>query len=124
MTLGKKDSRFSRNGKFAVMARKKRLSSQAANEPPRQHGIAFGYGRVSTVRQEISVEADRKQVEDYATYRLLPRGLTWGGWYCDASEGGKASFRGREAGGVLCQRLQRGDHVVIARLDLAFRSAV
>jgi DNA invertase Pin-like site-specific DNA recombinase len=99
-----------------------RARSLAAKQPPRDKAYVFGYGRVSTTQQEVSIEAQRKQCEDYANYRLIPQGLEWGGWYCDPAVSGKVPLKERKAGAVLCQRLQRGDHVVISKLDRAFRN--
>jgi DNA invertase Pin-like site-specific DNA recombinase len=102
----------------AELAEKERLALEAPKP------VAFGYGRVSTGKQEISIEAQQKQVEGYYNYRLQPIGLVWGGWYRDTAVSGKKPIKERKAGGALCERLRRGDHVILSRFDRGFRDAV
>lgn len=91
---------------------------------PKPHDpMAFGYGRVSTHRQELSIEVQRQQTHQYYLWKLSHDKVGWAEWYCDPAVSGKLSFREREAGFALSQRVQSGDHIIFAKLDRAFRNA-
>lgn len=86
--------------------------------------IAYGYGRVSTGKQEVSIEGQAHQVKAFYDYRLKDQGVAWGGWFQDTAVSGATKFKSRTAGAALCERLQAGDHVIFAKMDRAFRSAM
>src|SRR5262245_31102701 len=80
--------------------RKKKKKPEEAQATSK--GYVFGYGRVSTMKQEISIDAQQTQVEEYCKSRLTSTGnLSWGGWYCDPAVSGSDKFRQRPAGGKL-----------------------
>lgn len=86
--------------------------------------IAYAYGRVSTGKQEVSIEAQAHQAKAFYDWRLQPLGPTWGGWYADTAVSGATKLLQRTAGKALCERLRAGDHVIFAKMDRAFRSAM
>ena len=88
-----------------------------------------GYVRASTNKQRESPEIQQETIRAYCqAHGLLVRhdygkGVSWEEpyWYIDPATSGKVMLRDREAGRVLCKSLRKGDHVVIAKLDRAFR---
>lgn len=96
--------------------------------PTKRIPVAHGYARVSTISQVdsgLSLEAQQKQLKAYfelLRVRLDPNPLAWGDVFVDPGISGyKIPFARREAGGALNARLQQGDHLIISRLDRAFR---
>ena len=77
----------------------------------------FGYARASTKRQVDSPETQKEAIKKYAVFNDL-RDVTF---FVDAAKSGKISWEDREAGKELFKQLRPGDHVVIMRLDRAFR---
>jgi putative DNA-invertase from lambdoid prophage Rac len=83
----------------------------------------YGYVRVSTLRQKAdgdSLDAQRRQIDGYAHMR---------GWALDhvfVEEGvsGSIPVVKRPTGGALLDMLAPGDHLVAAKLDRLFRSAL
>ena len=84
---------------------------------------AAGYGRVSTQKQEMSIAVQEDQVKKYWEWRFRPHGIEWMGWYADPATSGSSPFRERTAAATLLKRLEIGDHIVIAKMDRAFRNA-
>ncbi len=89
----------------------------------------YGYIRVSTDKQAIGPEVQRRAIEEAAS-RM---GRTVDAWFEDApstgpdgviddSVSGKVFIDRRKAGRELCERLRKGDVVVVAKIDRAFRS--
>jgi DNA invertase Pin-like site-specific DNA recombinase len=70
----------------------------------------FGYCRASTKKQVESIKR-------YATFNVMGD-VTF---FVDAAKSGKVSWEDREAGKELFKQLRPGDHVIISRLDRAFR---
>lgn len=85
-------------------------------------GRVFGYGRVSTDKQQLSLDAQERIVEAYIQWRFGEGGEEYVGWFADPDVSGKIPFEERDAGGAVFKALQRKDHVVVAKLDRAFRS--
>lgn len=77
-----------------------------------------GYVRASTNRQKDSPDTQKHTIKEYCLAQKLEPPL----YYVDAATSGKIPIGEREAGGDMMRRLKRGDHVVIAKLDRAFRS--
>jgi DNA invertase Pin-like site-specific DNA recombinase len=91
-------------------------------------GVCYGYIRVSTDRQSLSPEVQRGQIEQ-AARRL---GVTVHAWFEDAptknpdgswndAASGKVPLPERQAGRALCALLKKGDLVIAAKVDRAFR---
>jgi putative DNA-invertase from lambdoid prophage Rac len=83
----------------------------------------YGYVRVSTARQVeegLSLEVQRRQVEGYA----LMHGLALDRVFVEEGVSGSVPLAERPAGGELVRLLKRGDAVIAAKLDRAFRSAL
>jgi putative DNA-invertase from lambdoid prophage Rac len=76
-----------------------------------------GYGRASTKRQEASPETQREQMRAYAAFNNLGDVI----FYIDPHTSGKIRWDEREAGRQLFSRIRPGDHVIIPKLDRAFR---
>ena len=76
-----------------------------------------GYLRASTNKQRESPEVQKETILAYCRLHNLPEPL----WYIDPATSGKVPLRDREAGGVLYKSLRPGDHVIVAKLDRAFR---
>lgn len=87
--------------------------------------LAFGYCRVSTVRQAtegMSLEAQEEQINSYYKFQLQ-RNYGWGGLFTD-DVSGKVELRHRPAGADLFAALEDGDCIIFAKLDRAFRSVI
>jgi DNA invertase Pin-like site-specific DNA recombinase len=91
-------------------------------------GRVYGYIRVSTDKQALSPETQRHTIEETARRH----GLSIDAWFQDApvqnqdgswndAQSGKVPLPERKAGKVLCERLKRGDVVIVAKVDRAFR---
>jgi DNA invertase Pin-like site-specific DNA recombinase len=79
----------------------------------------YGYGRHSTSGQGLTETAQKSSVDAYATAYLGCAGVDkW--MYDSAVSGGKPIFE-RPEGLRLWALVQPGDHIVIAKLDRAFR---
>jgi DNA invertase Pin-like site-specific DNA recombinase len=86
----------------------------------------YGYARVSTAQQSesgLSIDAQRERIAAERKTLVKRLKLSAGKTYVD--RGVSATRYGmvaRPAGGQLDRVLQRGDHVIIAKLDRGFRS--
>jgi DNA invertase Pin-like site-specific DNA recombinase len=88
------------------------------------------YIRAAYSEPAHSADTQREAIRSYCrTHTLVPELPSPAGppvpaepyWYVDQATSGKILLREREAGGVLCRNLRPGDHVVITKLDRAFR---
>jgi DNA invertase Pin-like site-specific DNA recombinase len=79
----------------------------------------YGYGRHSTATQSLTEAAQRSSVEAYAAAYLQCSQLDE--WLYDAAVSGGTSMFERPEGRRLWAMAQPGDHIVIAKLDRAFR---
>ena len=85
-----------------------------ANDPvPR----VLGYCRASTRKQVDSPDVQRGKIQDYAAFHKL--GVV--SCFIDPAKSGKVPWEEREGGRALFAQLRPGDHVIIAKLDRAFR---
>src|ERR1044072_7961305 len=87
--------------------------------------VAYGYSRASTIEQEDTLDVQRDQTQAY--YVLLSKrpeltGLIWGDCFRDPGVSGRSKLLQREGGRQLNARLRAGDHVIISKVDRAFRS--
>ncbi len=91
-------------------------------------GRTYGYLRVSTDKQALSPEVQRQAIVEAAA-RM---GRAVDAWFQDAvtqnpdgswndAQSGKIPLPERKAGKELCARLKKGDLVIIAKVDRAFR---
>jgi DNA invertase Pin-like site-specific DNA recombinase len=91
-------------------------------EPPR----ANGYCRVSSDRQAasgLSLEAQDTQCLEYVERVLKPKGIELGRIFVEpAVSASKKMFLDRPRAKVLDSISREGDHIVIAKLDRAFRN--
>lgn len=85
-----------------------------ANRPPMTHA----YGRASTGKQEHSPETQKAAMAAYIASHKLPNPA----YYIDPATSGSTPWNERHAGGEMFRRMRRGDTVIIAKLDRAFRS--
>jgi DNA invertase Pin-like site-specific DNA recombinase len=86
--------------------------------------FAYGYGRVSTAKQEMSIQAQETQCRQFYESRIVHKqpDVPWGGFFADSAVSGATQFRKRTAGAALFDRLCPKDHVIFPKMDRAFRS--
>jgi DNA invertase Pin-like site-specific DNA recombinase len=77
----------------------------------------FHYERASTKKQEASPETQKETALKYALFNNLGD-VTH---FVDAATTGKIPWDERDAGKALFRQLRAGDHVILAKLDRAFR---
>lgn len=77
----------------------------------------FGYGRASTKKQVESPETQKEMIKKYAVYNNLGD-VTF---FVDAATSGKVEWGDRDAGKEMFRQLRAGDHVILTKLDRAFR---
>jgi DNA invertase Pin-like site-specific DNA recombinase len=77
----------------------------------------FAYCRASTKQQVESPETQKEMIQKYAVFNNLGD-VTF---FADRATSGKTAWEDRDAGRELVGRLRKGDHVVITKLDRAFR---
>lgn len=82
----------------------------------------YGYGRHSTHKQAMTREVQEWRCQDYWDKNLRPQGVEWGGFYYDKAKSGKYPMSEREHGRTVYGIARPGDHVVIAKMDRAFRN--
>jgi putative DNA-invertase from lambdoid prophage Rac len=88
---------------------------------------AFGYCRVSTDSQAIegtSLESQRMAIDAYYKGLLQPKGYVFGGHMLEDGVSGKVPLFDRPQGYHLKTMLQKGDALLMAKLDRGFRSVV
>ena len=78
---------------------------------------AFGYGRASTKKQVESPEVQKQIIKEYAAFHKLGD-VTY---FIDVATSAKIPWEQRDAGKMLMSQIRRGDHIVITKLDRAFR---
>jgi DNA invertase Pin-like site-specific DNA recombinase len=81
---------------------------------------AYSYVRASTLKQDISPDAQKATIEAQAT----ALGLVIDACFQDLGESGGKRFDQRPEGRNLCEQLAHGDHLFVAKLDRAFRNTV
>jgi putative DNA-invertase from lambdoid prophage Rac len=77
----------------------------------------YAYARASTKKQEDSPETQKDIMRRYASFNRLGDPT----FFVDAAKSGKVCWEDRAAGRELFTRLQRGDTLIIPKLDRAFR---
>lgn len=81
--------------------------------------LAFGYTRVSTTDQELGLVSQDKAIVRYCEFK----GLKLLNIYTDRGTSGKHPLAHRPRGAALLRTLQPKQHVVIHKLDRAWRNA-
>jgi DNA invertase Pin-like site-specific DNA recombinase len=81
---------------------------------------AYGYIRASTLKQDISPEAQKATIEAQAT----ALGLVIDACFQDLGQSGSKRFDERPEGRNLCDQLAQGDHLFVSKLDRAFRNTI
>lgn len=95
--------------------------SEEPARPPR----AFGYIRVSTGKQAKvgdGLEAQRQGILRHYDYYLKPNGCLWAGFVEDPGVSGSKPFAQRKGGASLNGTLEKGDAVIVLKVDRIFRS--
>jgi DNA invertase Pin-like site-specific DNA recombinase len=94
------------------------ISHQEPRDPRTITGRTYGYVRATPLEK---VESAEKQARIIATYcRRIGRQLD--GVFSDDESSGGLPLPEREGGKQLLKNLRKGDHLVVARADLMFRS--
>jgi len=87
----------------------------------------FGYARMSTNMQEDSLDTQGDMLEEYVADQRRTGGFSeddeWAGVYSDPAVSGGTHLFEREAGRTLMERVAKGDHIIVTKLDRMFRSA-
>jgi DNA invertase Pin-like site-specific DNA recombinase len=84
--------------------------------------VAYSYVRASTGKQVLSPEQQKEGNEELFRNELAAT-HTWGGHFVDPhTSGRKTAFLKRPAGHELDSRLERGDVLIVAKFDRAFRN--
>lgn len=79
----------------------------------------YGYCRASTKKQVESPETQKDHIKRYAGFNMPDGGdITF---FVDASQSGKIAWQDRDAGKELFRQIRPGDHVIVSKLDRAFR---
>lgn len=78
----------------------------------------YGYCRVSTGSQEISLAAQEERIRDYCKYKGLELSQT----FIDQDVSGRIPLSSRLQGRKLAALLEKGDSVLFAKLDRGFRN--
>ena len=79
----------------------------------------FGYIRVSTDQQQLSIEAQRERLQAYCEFRNLHLDDI----FADPDVSGSKPILSRPAGSRLCETVKKGDDVIAVKLDRCFRDA-
>ena len=77
----------------------------------------FAYCRASTKKQVESPETQKEMIQKYAVFHNLGD-VTF---FVDLATSGKIAWEDRDAGKALAVQIRKGDHVIITKLDRAFR---
>ena len=87
---------------------------------------AYGYVRTSTLDQENGLKVQAEQVEAFYRNTLSPRypDLALAETIIEHGVSGGKPFAKREHGAALDVRLQKGDHIIITKLDRGFRDTL
>lgn len=80
----------------------------------------WGYGRASTDKQKITLEAQEERTRHYAKYKFPDKEITV--FFCDDAITGGMPWQQRPKGKMLFEVVRPGDHIIVAKLDRAFRS--
>lgn len=86
----------------------------------------YGYGRVSTELQGLSLDTQKQQIEQYLKFRMQPggdlAGHTYAGFHSDMASAVKLGFSERETGSWISAVLQPSDIIVTSHYDRMIRN--
>lgn len=82
----------------------------------------YGYCRVSTDMQANSIEVQKQKIESIARFKYDPHGEV-DEFFIDEDVSGSVDMASRPAGSDLLSKMQKGDVVIIAKMDRMFRDA-
>lgn len=88
------------------------------NTPP---GRAYGYIRASTEDQETTLVSQEDAIIQEFEKVYEPQGYQWGGFFIDKITG-SVPLDEREAGYKLCCTVERGDLVIMQKIDRGWRN--
>lgn len=94
------------------------------NRDPNRQLVAWGYVRVSTVKQALegmSMDTQEEKIKKYYEWKLKEQGYLWGGFIRDPHVSTRIPFKERVGGKKLMRSLRRGDAVIVAKVDRGFR---
>lgn len=86
--------------------------------------LCFAYGRISVDEEEsVSIQAQQMRIDEFYARSLKPQGIQFypNGYFWDIGTSGGRLMAKRAAGGTLLSTLRRGDHVIISKVDRAYR---
>jgi DNA invertase Pin-like site-specific DNA recombinase len=118
-----KKKRKSKKGTFlSDLEEIRRSKRRRPNRPPK----AWSYGRVSH-RDQVdgeSVPAQVMRCEAYYKFRLEKEGVEWGGACVEErNESARSTnFIQRPSGAALMKQIQRGDHIIVDKVDRIWRN--
>jgi DNA invertase Pin-like site-specific DNA recombinase len=81
----------------------------------------YAYARASTDKQEESPDVQKGLIQRWALVQGHGK-LQASDFFVDIDVSGSTPFVERKAGGALYRRVRRGDTIIVARMDRAFRS--
>lgn len=88
--------------------------------------VAYGYIRVSTAIQaesELGLLAQQRMIRDYAKFKLAREGIKLETIYSDPGVSAYSiNMADRPQGAIMLANAKRNDHIIVAKLDRAFRS--
>lgn len=84
----------------------------------------YGYGRHSTAKQGLTQDAQHARCLAYWEHNLSHLGVEWGGFFYDEATSGKKPLSERTEGRLVYFLARTGDHIVTAKYDRCFRSAL
>src|ERR1022692_29744 len=83
----------------------------------------YGYARASTGEQLDTLKIQQEVVEREYCHRFKDKGYAWGGVYTDQGVSGSVCFANRPEGFKVNLVMERGDVLIISKLDRGFRNA-
>lgn len=86
--------------------------------------ICYGYGRHSTRKQGLTRAAQEQKTLEHWRQALREEGIAWGGFHYDEATSAGKPFSEREKGRMLYASAQRGDCIVVSKLDRLFRRLI
>lgn len=89
-----------------------------------EDSLCFAYGRISIDEEEsVSIQTQQMRIDEFYARELKPKGIKFyeNGYFWDIGTSGGRLMQKRAAGAALLATLKRGDHVIISKVDRAYR---